>query len=464
MQFLQGDINPALSLTSNLGGAYLLVRAQDGNAITSKREAKRDRNGLSIPARMAIYTAQVLSLHPSLFALPQELQVELLFLLYLVAELSSDQIALPRGNGLWAATSAEDAMSSIRHALNKTILELQKHDDEPGHRATLDALVQTMIRNTQTLTPIAVYSARALSDLFQSLVDAKGLSTADEDSIAKLDVLKATPSTVMTAVAVLAGYGEALGSSKLVSNLCNRLISDVSGAKPGSEKTLLSLVLLNSCMAVYEVGELPVAHNRIVFAVRHISTWLGEPEDVDARLAAESCRALHRLLPCIKDVYGPYWEKAIEFCIHLWRRAANDTPHVRLPYLYPSIKLMGALEAMSEPNDDLVDAIKTSAESRSSGLLELLSLPRDGGASSQPEEIVDGILCRAVSKMPLDHIGDLSALYGLVASESSDIQAAAFGLLHRALPAAQQQISVDVLLDKRGKCLVRANARCCNKG
>src|SRR3954471_19845754 len=79
------------------------------------------------------------------------------------------------------------------------------------------------------------------------------------------------------------------------------------------------------------------------------------------------------------------------------------------------------------------------------GLLKLQS------GSSELSQIVESLLGRMLERVPLSHITDLSDLYGSVAAESREIQVAAFGLLHRALPAAQEQLSVDVLLEKNGK-------------
>ena len=97
------------------------------------------------------------------------------------------------------------------------------------------------------------------------------------------------------------------------------------------------------------------------------------------------------------------------------------------------------------------DALRESASKRSKSLIELLKLPR--GASSQPLEIVDAMLCREVEKVSIKNLKDVSDIYELVASESQDIQTAAFDLLHRALPAMQEQRSIDTVLDKTGECL-----------
>ena len=98
------------------------------------------------------------------------------------------------------------------------------------------------------------------------------------------------------------GLGETLQPSKAASNFCNRLVSDIAGASPAAEKTPIILVLLTLSAQVYESGELPVANNRIVFAVRQITQWLDEPNALDPALSAHICRALAQLLPCMKDI------------------------------------------------------------------------------------------------------------------------------------------------------------------
>ncbi|EEY15001.1 Zfp294 protein [Verticillium alfalfae VaMs.102] len=311
-----------------------------------------------------------------------------------------------------------------------------------------DVAIKELLPNTTTrdLTPLGVYSARALNDLIGTLTDHHGPPSSVDNVLARFDAVKASPTTILGAVALLDGFGEVLQSSKLVNTLCNRLISDAAGLSAQSDKTLPTLVLLNTCTRVFGVGEIPVANNRLVFAIRQITSWLDDPVGLTPALSAEICRALHMLLPSIKDVYGPHWERTIEFCTTLWSKAASDDLEDAIPYIHASLRLMNALESISEPNDDLVDAIQESAENKSRALLTLLEMPRE--KSTQPLEIIDGLICRQVEKIQLKHIADLSDLYGLVSSESRDIQTAAFSLLHRSLPAKQEQLSIDVLLEK----------------
>ncbi|CAK7203174.1 hypothetical protein SEUCBS139899_005905 [Sporothrix eucalyptigena] len=481
--FQSSALHPSLALSSNVGGAYLLVQS-DGKA-TQKPAVHRDRNGNSIPARMAAYTTQLLSTvidnnSVAIAALPQEFQVELLYLLYLVAELGSDQVAINDTHSLWGnlndawvLSAAEESISAIRSTLAGVLAG--RHDDASTSLA--DALVNAMLQQTRQPTALAVYTARALSGLLQTRMEDRTFSTTtDEDYLVKQNLWKTGPETTLGALAFLSGYGELLVASKSVSNFCNRLISDIAGANPraGESKkqaTLATLVLLNACMAVYEIGELPTATNRLVFAVKQITSWFGkEDEDddddeelLDPRVAAESCHALQRLLPCIKDIYGPHWERSIKFCIALWDRAATvaSTSSLyaldeHLPYIQASLKLMGALEAIDEPNDDFEDALALFSEAKWTGMRKLLlalAHHEHSAASTsrtQPQTVVDALLTRMASKTPLRLLtADTSDLYTLVASDSRDIQAAGFGFLHRALPALQEQLSFDTILEKK---------------
>lgn len=451
LPILESDLSPALALTSSVGGAYFLPQATTGKPVRTQR----DQRGLSVPARMAMYTVALFDSGIGLDSLPQRFQAELLYLVYLVAELASDQITLMDGNKLFSnfddpdlLVEVESFVSSARRIINSIFVESSQWRPGKGGAALVDELVDIIINQARNLTPIGLYSARALSDIFTAFTDAHGHGTVVEEWIITLDVMKATPSTVFPAVALLSGYGEALSGSKAVSNLLNRLISDIAGAKPQAEKTLLSLVLLNACMSVFEVGHLPVANNRLVFAVKQITTWFEQADgDLGSAISTESCRALQRLLPCVREVYGPYWDQTIEFCLSLWAHAAEDAQEQRLPYIHASVKLLSGLKAIDEPNDDLVEALESHAESIYHGLLELLKMPTD--STSQPQEIIDALLCREAEKIPLEHLKDLSDVYGLVASESRGIQTAGFDLLHRALPVVQEELSVDVLIEKK---------------
>ncbi|KAI1481951.1 Zfp294 protein [Daldinia eschscholtzii] len=451
--FLQETPNQSLAFTSIISSAYFLPTPTPSAPSVSLR---RDRDGCSIPGRMALYITKLLSAGYQLDTLPLPKRVEIVIYLSLTVGLVTDQITVKSQNQIWSSLSSETSLSDAEELVSsarKAIVNLTEdaanwRDGSNTEKSRLmHDIIHTLLDESRPLTPMGLYHARALSELLQALAEKHGFPSSGEQWLTDLDVLKNNASTVFPAVAVLSGLGEALSTSRVINNFCNRLVSDIAGASLGQEKSLITLVLLNACTQIYDIGELPVANNRLVFAVKQITSWLDTPEDLDYRFAAEACRSLQRLLPCVKDVYGPYWEKAIDFCVYIWTKPTTGSLDYRLPEIHASLRLFVTLQSLEEPNDDLVDVLQSSSEKRSTALIELLKLPRD--IDTQPLEIVDSIICRLVEKLPLHHIKDLSELYGLVASDARSIQTAAFSILHKALPAAQEDLSLDVLIEKK---------------
>lgn len=402
---------------------------------------------------MALYLSRLLQQRQDYSSLPKESQINLLFLQSITIQLVSDQMTLGSKNGLWhsldsaeALSEADELVSISREFINSSVVGAV---DAAEEQSTVSQLIDTLIAEAGSLTSKGLYSSRALSDLIQATVEAQGFTALLEGKLLKPEYLKSSPETVLVAAAILTGLKEALQSSKAVNTFCNRLVSDVAGAKANTDKALLTLALLTACGQVYEQGELPVANNRIVFAAKQITSWFENPEDLSPELSAEACRAMAQILPCMKDVYGSFWENTIGFCISLWSRAQSDPLPLALPYIHASLKLFRGLETLQEPNDDLEDALKEVSETKTKGLIKLLQLDRE--QSSQPQTIVDGILCREVEKISTRFLPDLAELFPLIASESRDIQTASFNLLHRALPEQQEQQSIDLLLDKKGE-------------
>ncbi|KAJ6789213.1 hypothetical protein PWT90_06804 [Aphanocladium album] len=452
--FFELPINPILSMSSPIGGATVLSKSSPTLSKTTLR-VPRDRRGRSVPARMAIYLSLLTAEGIDLSKLPSRFLVELLYLQCITVQLISDQITLRDTNGLFFNLEGEESMreadtviTSLRAFLNKYTAErdwwmASKVSPETEMIRELAAL---LIQQSKSLSPSAVYSARALSELLQATAEAQGLSSSLEEHFVKSEYLKSTPDTVLVSAAILAGFGEPLQASKQISNFLNRLVSDVAGASVEGERTKSILALLTLCAQLYGSGEPPVANNRIVFAVRQITSWFEEAELLDAQTSTEICRSLAVLLPCMKEVYGPYWEKTVTFCLDTWRNGSDAELDGILPLVHASLKLGRVIESISEPNDDLEDALRDFASDKPAALVELLKLLRD--VDSPAAEIVTIVLSREVEKIPVRQIPDLGDIYPLVASESRDIQTAAFGLLHRAIPVQQEQASVDVLLDK----------------
>lgn len=455
--FLTRPPNSSLSLTSSMGGAYFLVK---GNPNATIPVPGRDSTGRSIPARMALFTAKLLSSGVPLSSVPPEFQLELVYLLCLTEAIVGDQLSAGQTAGLWSGGPETEA--DVQEFCDLSSAAVRAVVTDCGDWANwnmagnslVERLINFMLHASIGLNPPAFYAAKCLSSLLQLLVQTHGgAPTVLEEWLVKLGVMKAAPNTTLLTAAFLTGFGEALASSKATATLCARLISEIPGFPEVSDqfpRALPSLVLLNLCLDVYEAGAVPVETRKQVLALQQFTKWANVPAELGHQPAAETCKAITRILPGTKDTYGSYWDQAISYCIWLWNRVPEDPPVERLPYLYASLKLIQALRAVEEPNDDLEEALSNHKKAETAGLIELLGLPRES-AASQPSQLVDSLLARTVGKISDVPLEDLDDIYEAVASESREIQRAAFGLLHKALPAAQEDINISVVIDKKGK-------------
>ena len=66
----------------------------------------------------------------------------------------------------------------------------------------------------------------------------------------------------------------------------------------------------------------------------------------------------------------------------------------------------------------------------------------------QPLRMVNDVLARQISKISLQHLESTEELFPLLYVESQHVQQTAFHILHKQIPAAQEQISIDAALGK----------------
>lgn len=450
--------SPALAVVRPFAGAVYLVN----EVADSPSKLPKDLNGHSSLLRMAMYTSSLVA-EEVFKLLSRRDQLELVYLLCLTSELANDQVDSRKDSDLFEPSQGLDPFNEIRELISKTRTFLasfatdsrswrrNKEDDvvdSSDSSALMHELIFKLITMSASTSGISYYSAKSLSLVLSKLVDAHGWQTDGGDEwLTKIDVLKTSTMNVLGAVGILTGLGEDLDTSKLVNTLCNRLISDVAGASSKSDKTLPMLVLLNSILPIYDDSDMPVAQNRLVFAVKQILSWTNDDlATKNPQLASEACRALHKLLPAIKSVFGSYWETSLSFCCSIWNSSLDgQLSEDSLPMVGMSLKLYLILVNLEDANDDLEESLDEFRDKLSRSLVKLLQLRRI--VDSPLLEFVDGLLSRALPYIPSSSVFDQSELYHLVASDFPAVQSAAYELLSKALPEVQQQLSVDVLLE-----------------
>ncbi|KAH6673805.1 hypothetical protein B0J14DRAFT_591655 [Halenospora varia] len=450
---------PALGVMRPFAGSvFLASNSSSGLSATSV-----DPKTFLVALRMALYASNIIDDINLVLRLPKDLLVDILHSLVLTTELVSDQLDLLADGEFPAwATEDDDEMDELRNlasnaCMSSLISRAKRWQDTSlatEHRngdssIAIQALVAKLSKTIES-GPGQYYAVKALSHLVGNLVDTHGWDAVIGDTwISGLEVLGSTVPKALATTAILTGLGTNLESSRVVNTFCNRLISDVAGTSATSDKALGLLVSLNAALVVYQEDEIPVTKNRIIFAVKQILSWTETLASENPQLSSEACRALQVLLPAMKDVYGTYWESTLDFCISIWRSSEDgELSDERLPMIGMSLKLYSILRKLEDPNDDLQEALSGDYPLQiSQCLINLLKLRRS--KDHQPLEFVDTLLLRQLRDIPLDLVKDLSEFYPLLASENRNLQSAAYDVLHRALPAIQQQISVDAALEDK---------------
>lgn len=452
---------PSLAVTNQLGGAVYLVKAQDAS---TKAPVARDAEGLSQALRLAVYSSRVFNQTALFEALDGECRREIFRLLYLTTLLANDNISVAGANNLWAAYNpdVEAEMVDFTSEAQRFIIHCMHHPTI-GQADSPYAFVSDIIGNFRKefggFSPADFYGARMCCMAVGELVELHGHSANDMERWEGFLREARKERALLRLSACIAALRQPLWNNGQFNRYCNELVADLTGVNIGSkpEKALEDLVMLNTVLQSHKDAITVIAKQRVIFLVKHMLPWL-EDEGVSTATKSEVFKSLSVLLPAMADIYGEHWVQVLSHIANAWSAGyvQADAPEVddtRLPLVHASLKLYGALRSLKsseDPNDDLVDAWKESQEAATSGLLGLLRQSQ-GVADElhQPLKITHELLAREIGKLPDPHVEDAGSLYPLLYTPAQAIQRTAFELLHRVIPAAQEQISFDAALENK---------------
>ncbi|KKY26549.1 putative ring zinc finger protein [Diplodia seriata] len=243
--------------------------------------------------------------------------------------------------------------------------------------------------------------------------------------------------------------------------MCNELIAQLTGhnISQDGQGGLKQLVLLNVIVANQDGITDTIAKQRLVFFVKHLTEWLDlrDDEALPLPVRAEVYRSFSLLLPLMKDIYGEHWEDIINSLIAFWTTAGRFKDQglgyeEAIPCIHASLKLYSTLKVLhadEDPNEDLVEIWKYSQPQISKALIELLKQSEGlDDYNHQPLKIVNELLSRQISSISVAQLESTEDLFPLLVTESSSVQQAAFDILHKQIPAAQEEISINAALEK----------------
>ncbi|KAF2753817.1 hypothetical protein EJ05DRAFT_514744 [Pseudovirgaria hyperparasitica] len=454
------------AVTNSLCGTVYLVRGSSSNDVKSQ-EAQRDINGFSSAYRIAAYLVGLLQVPDLLDFVSPEGKAALFGLLQLTVLLANDNLSIVGSNNLWNVYTAEieaDALEFVSAAQALINGWLQKSSDwwADDTMVTDYSFVHSALENflqaSTGSSPAALYNGSAYSIVTAELIELHGWQMKKTDTIETTwKSFRKSENAIRTA-AYLTGYRTPLASSKVVERACNEIVADLTGLELENklEETMVQLNLLNLMLQHLDGMTIRIAKQRVIFLIKHILPWL-QDDKLPVLLQSEICRALSALLPAMKDMYGSHWTETLAYITGCWSKVeqidSQDGQESNIPVVHSTLKLYATLQALSkdeDPNDDLLDALKDAEDDEARGLINLLKnsqhIPDD---FHQPLRVVNQLLARRISTLSLKHIDDPSELYPLLYVQSSPVQKTAWDILHKHIPAAQEQISLDAALDKK---------------
>ncbi|EEA25585.1 hypothetical protein TMatcc_006184 [Talaromyces marneffei ATCC 18224] len=441
-QFLRLPIRNSTSITSPLAGAVYLV---NNDSVTGRLDLdgiQRDSDGASSASRLTTYVVNILSSPDVLVSLGRKQREALFYHLPLALQLIDDDASIEGSIGLIGLSLTEDrdealeTVSEGRSMIRKWIrLDTVSED--------LLTLWDQKVAELDNTSPESYRIGQAYATVKSEADPTK--SSDDLMSLAR-EVRKYNP---IRAAAELAVWGPALASSASGTRLCNELIADATGFKPGRNPSEgpRSIVLLNIlAQSMREILD-TIPTQRMVFLVKNLIQVLQSSSD-STSIRTEAFKALSMFLRPLSEIYGSHWMESIEALCSTWKEIGGGD--AGLPVLHSSLRLFAVLRDLvkSDANDDLVDAWKDSKQDLFESLVLTLDKLDSTSAVYLPRDITADLLRRELVLVPIESLSNKNDMFSLLAVECKIIQQTAFELLHRYIPQAQEQVSFDVALSK----------------
>jgi hypothetical protein len=473
---------PAAAIVSPLEGVvYAITKGSAALPVL-----QRDSDDFSLALRLTLYATRLLRSTDILNLINQN-QVFSLYLYYPQAlHLIDEKLSVEPSNDIWGTSSPEvvDEMVEILAQGQAMIAEWIKAqeglnridgessaggavqgptstseegpanknvDGEPERHATLAATwLEQLDADGMTGVSATTYNLGVgFTWVMSECLDAGGISRYANRFDVYFQSIRSSDDLVRS-TSVIAVARDFLATSPQGKKICNELVAEATDLKNIEQPipALRPLVLLNTLLQGDELLLDSIPTQRLVYLVKNLVQLL-KSDQTPYALISEILKLLYHVVGPISGIYGKHWEEILDVLFHLWDHG-NDLDD-DLPALHTSLRLHGRLKSLVKEatNEDLVEAWENAFSGLVSGLLRVLKLFEEPAfGANQPRGITADLLQRQLNTVKLPP-AEVTELFPLMASEEQSVQDAAFGLLHRAVPEAQQQNSLDVVLEKK---------------
>ena len=454
-QHAESKPSPSLAIMNPMGCSTQLIDVVDISA-----HSTYDGYGYSSALRVAWFISALIHSTDLWGYAPVDRQSSTLVYLSIVAQMASDNLSIASANPLWKYQGPESEQDIIDF-LSELQTLIASLIEGNGAAPFISNAQSAMLKHSHGVSVMSYYSGRAYVSLTIELGELYGDSQSTAEQYEIRSIRKA--SEFFAAAASLSTSHDSKGLTKLTNELLANLTEEDFSQQA---EALRSLILFN-CIITKEENEgiLPtIPRQRLVFFVQNaiarlsgspgkgqstVAKSLGTPPSI--AVTTEIFRALSQILSPLASTYGSFWESIFQVLQQLWS-SEETIDDARLPMTHASLKLLSALRYINheESNDDLQDAWKDHEASMTQGMINLLHVLRNfSDETHQPRKIVNELLARELYKQSRSSsTGSSLDVFPILASESLALQQSAYEIMHRQIPAAQEQISLDKVLSK----------------
>jgi hypothetical protein len=473
---------PAAAIVSPLQGVvYAVTKGSPALPILS-----RDSDDFTLAVRLTLYVTKLFGSAGILKLINQD-QITGLYLYYPQAlQLIDEKLSLESSNEIWGTSTPEIVEEMVellargqvaiagwiraQEGLNRTDSESVSKTITQGSASTSDegpvktnidgalgqhaSLAETWLEQLDTdgmtgMSATTYHLGIGFTSIMSECLDTGGIGRYASRLDKHLRVIRTSDDLVRSA-SLISIARDFLATSPQGNRICNELIADATDLKDIEQPipALRPLVLLNILLQGDELLLNGIPTRRLVYLVKNLVRLL-KSDGTPYALISEILKLLYHVVEPISGVSGEHWEEMLDVLVHLWGHG-NDL-NDDLPALHSSLRLHDRLKSLVKeaPNKDLVDAWDKSFSSLVAGLLHVLKLFEESPqGANQSRAITTDLLQRQLISVTLPPM-EVAELFPLMASEEQSVQDAAFQLLHRAVPEAQQQNSLDVVLENK---------------
>ncbi|OQE25542.1 hypothetical protein PENSTE_c006G05814 [Penicillium steckii] len=450
--FIDLPPRPSTAVTSPLAGVVHLIQRELSDSLQNLRlSIARDSAHGSSAFRLASFTIRILSSANLTQHMDNEDLETLFYFVPLVVQLIDDDLSIENSNGIagWEQADQREEYLEVVFKGRGIIADWLKSKESAIHApdvtisSSLLSFWESKLEGLNGTSPLEYRIGEAFVKIMSSVESSKS-----SDHVATI-CREARTANAIRSASWFSVLRSSILSNPVGNRICNELVAESSGLKPQSSSPdgLRKLALLNILLSGEEDVVSTIPTQRLVFLTKPLIECL-QSDLYPLGLSAEIIKTLAFVLPGLSEIYGSHWEDSLAVLSTIFKNVSGGEE--ALPLLVSSFRLFSQLKSMTdgESNDDLHDVW---LERRVGLFNELASTIGKFDSSTtfhQPRDVAVDLLRRLIGLIPIDKLEDISEVFSLLTAHSRAVQRAAYTLLHRYIPHAQEQVSFDVALSK----------------